>query len=77
LLPVGGTYTLTAAEAAKACEVIGCKIAIPYHWGDIVGQASDAKTFAQRGARRVCMTRSMLILPTSSIEGLFPPISAP
>ncbi len=48
LLPVGGTYTLTAAEAAKACEVIGCKIAIPYHWGDIVGQASDAKTFAQQ-----------------------------
>ena len=47
LLPVGGTYTMTAAEAAEACERIGCKVAIPYHWGDIVGSASDAEAFAQ------------------------------
>jgi L-ascorbate metabolism protein UlaG (beta-lactamase superfamily) len=46
LLPVGGTYTLTAAEAARACRAIGCKAALPYHWGDIVGEASDAETFA-------------------------------
>ena len=37
LLPVGGTYTLSASEAAKACKAIGCKAAVPYHWGDIVG----------------------------------------
>jgi L-ascorbate metabolism protein UlaG (beta-lactamase superfamily) len=46
LLPVGGTYTLSAREAAKACKAIGPKAAIPYHWGDIVGSASDAETFA-------------------------------
>lgn len=48
LLPVGGTYTLTAAEAARACQAIGCKQAVPYHWGDIVGEASDAETFARQ-----------------------------
>lgn len=47
LLPVGGTYTLNAAEAARACKAIGCKSAIPYHWGDIVGSASDAEEFVR------------------------------
>ncbi len=47
LLPVGGTYTLDAQEAAKACKAIGCRAAIGYHWGDIVGSACDAKKFAQ------------------------------
>ena len=47
LLPVGGTYTMTAAEAAEACERIGCKTAIPYHWGDIVGTSADAQKFAE------------------------------
>jgi len=48
LLPVGGTYTLSAAEAAQACKAIGCAAAVPYHWGDIVGEASDAEAFAAK-----------------------------
>ena len=47
LLPVGGTYTLGAAEAANACKAIGPKAAVPYHWGDIVGTESDARQFVQ------------------------------
>lgn len=53
LLPVGGTYTLDAAEAARACERIGCKSAIGYHWGDIVGSASDAQAFADGAGCKV------------------------
>ena len=45
LLPVGGTYTLNAEQAAAACKAIGCATAVPYHWGDIVGSASDAEKF--------------------------------
>jgi len=45
LLPVGGTYTLDARQAARACETIGCAAALPYHWGDIVGSVEDARTF--------------------------------
>ena len=46
LLPVGGTYTMDATEAAEATKYIKPKIAIPYHWGDIVGSLADAEAFA-------------------------------
>lgn len=46
LLPVGGTYTLNATEAAEATGYIKPKIAIPYHWGEIVGSREDADKFA-------------------------------
>ncbi|MCH7558115.1 MAG: MBL fold metallo-hydrolase [Planctomycetes bacterium] len=47
LLPVGGTYTMNADEAAEAAKHIKPKQAIPYHWGDIVGRRSDAERFAE------------------------------
>lgn len=47
LLPVGGTYTMNAAEAAEAANHFKPKMAIPYHWGDIVGGRSDAEEFAE------------------------------
>jgi L-ascorbate metabolism protein UlaG (beta-lactamase superfamily) len=47
LLPVGGTYTMNAEEAAQAVRHLQPRIAIPCHWGDIVGQRSDAEKFAQ------------------------------
>jgi len=46
LLPAGGTYTMTADEAAEAANRIKPKLAIPMHWGDIVGSASDAQRFS-------------------------------
>ena len=46
MLPIGGTYTLNANEAAKACKAIGPKAALPYHFGDIVGATSDGERFA-------------------------------
>jgi len=47
LLPVGGTYTMDAADAAGAVKYIKPKQAIPYHWGDIVGSRADADAFAK------------------------------
>jgi L-ascorbate metabolism protein UlaG (beta-lactamase superfamily) len=47
LLPVGGTYTMNAVEAAQACKTICPRRAIPYHWGEIVGSQADAKAFAE------------------------------
>jgi len=46
MMPVGGTYTLTGDEAAVAVNQIQPKKALPYHWGDIVGELSDAETFS-------------------------------
>lgn len=45
LLPVSGTYVMTADEAAQAAVAIKPKIAIPMHYGDIVGSESDAQRF--------------------------------
>jgi L-ascorbate metabolism protein UlaG (beta-lactamase superfamily) len=50
LLPVGGTYTMSAAEAAEATKQFKPKHAIPYHWGDIVGSQADADKFAKSAA---------------------------
>ena len=47
LLPVGGTYTMNPAEAAEAANTFKPKLAIPYHWGNIVGTRADADNFAQ------------------------------
>lgn len=46
LLPVSGTYVMTADEAVKAALDIKPMIAIPMHYGSIVGSKNDAKRFA-------------------------------
>jgi L-ascorbate metabolism protein UlaG (beta-lactamase superfamily) len=45
LVPVGGTYTMTAEEAAEAANAIGPRWAVPMHYGDIVGSDDDAARF--------------------------------
>jgi len=45
LLPVSGTYVMTAAEAASAADAIKPKIAVPMHYGAIVGSEADAHKF--------------------------------
>ncbi|MGB4270091.1 MAG: MBL fold metallo-hydrolase [Spirochaetota bacterium] len=47
LLPVSGTYVMTAEEAAQAAMAIKPKVAIPMHYGAIVGNIADAKKFEQ------------------------------
>jgi L-ascorbate metabolism protein UlaG (beta-lactamase superfamily) len=46
LLPVSGTYVMTADEAVKAAIDMKPKVAIPMHYGSIVGSEKDAKRFA-------------------------------
>lgn len=46
LLPVSGTYVMTAEEAVQAALDIQPKIAVPMHYNAIVGDASDAEKFA-------------------------------
>jgi len=45
LLPVGGTYTMTAEQAAEAASVINPEFAIPMHYGDVAGSLDDAERF--------------------------------
>ena len=45
LLPVSGTYVMTAKEAAEAAASIKPKVAIPMHYASIVGSVKDAEEF--------------------------------
>ena len=45
LLPVSGTYVMTAEEAAEAAAALRPKIAVPMHYAAIVGSDADAKKF--------------------------------
>jgi L-ascorbate metabolism protein UlaG (beta-lactamase superfamily) len=47
LLPVSGTYVMTAEEAVQAALDIKPKLAIPMHYGSIVGSKDDAERFAE------------------------------
>lgn len=44
-IPIGGTYTMNAEEAAALTNKIMPKLVIPVHYGAIVGTKEDAKKF--------------------------------
>ncbi|MDY7040423.1 MAG: MBL fold metallo-hydrolase [Chloroflexota bacterium] len=47
LLPVSGTYVMTADEAVNAAKAISPRVAIPMHYGEIVGDQADAQHFRE------------------------------
>jgi L-ascorbate metabolism protein UlaG (beta-lactamase superfamily) len=47
LLPVSGTYVMTAEEAAEAARRIQPQLAVPMHWGQHIGTEDDARRFAE------------------------------
>lgn len=47
LIPVSGTYVMDADEALDAVRLIEPGLAVPMHYGDIVGTAADAERFQQ------------------------------
>ena len=46
-VPVGGTYTMNYKEAADLVNAIKPKIAVPIHYGKIVGTKEDATNFKE------------------------------
>jgi L-ascorbate metabolism protein UlaG (beta-lactamase superfamily) len=49
-LPIGGHYTMNAAEAAGLARAIGPRLAVPMHFGFVVGSASDGDRFREAAA---------------------------
>jgi len=47
LLPVSGTYVMDAEEAVEAVKLLQPGLAIPMHYGAIVGSEADALRFQQ------------------------------
>lgn len=56
LLPVSGTYVMTAEEAAQAALDLNPTMAIPMHYGSVVGDRSDAEHFAHLLAGKIPVT---------------------
>ncbi len=49
LVPVSGTYVMTAEEAAEAVTAIDPRVAVPMHYGaGVVGTLADAERFRER-----------------------------
>ena len=46
-VPIGGTYTMDNKEAAKLINEIKPKVAIPTHYGKIIGNISNGQNFAK------------------------------
>jgi L-ascorbate metabolism protein UlaG (beta-lactamase superfamily) len=59
LLPVSGTYVMTAQQAVEAALAIQPKLAIPMHYGAIVGDEKDALNFKESLKGKI----DVLILP--------------
>ena len=53
LLPVSGTYVMTAEEAVQAALAIKPAVAIPMHFNAIVGSEKDAALFKEKLAGKI------------------------
>jgi L-ascorbate metabolism protein UlaG (beta-lactamase superfamily) len=47
MIPVSGTYVMTAEEAAEACGKLRAKVVVPMHYDTIVGSLDDAQRFSE------------------------------
>ena len=47
LVPVGGTYTTDYKEAAELVNIIKPQVAIPMHYGEIVGEKENGEMFKE------------------------------
>ena len=45
MIPIGGTYTMDVREAADLINAMRPSVAIPIHYGSIVGSKGDAQAF--------------------------------
>jgi L-ascorbate metabolism protein UlaG (beta-lactamase superfamily) len=57
LLPVSGTYVMTAEEAVEAAAAIRPKVAIPMHVGEGIGSLADVQRFKEKA------TVPVIVLP--------------
>lgn len=63
-LPVGGHYTMNAIEAGALAKSIAPKIAVPFHFGFVVGSASDGERFREAASP----VRVEILTPTNPFE---------
>lgn len=47
LLPIGGRFTMSVDEAVEAAKLIKPSLAVPMHYGSVVGTEEDAREFVE------------------------------
>lgn len=52
-LPIGGTYTMNAKEAADLTNKIDSRIIVPIHYGELVGTKEDLEEFIKLTNKQV------------------------
>lgn len=55
LLPIGGTYTMNAHEAATLAVILHPQLVIPTHYGSVAGAPEDEEVFRQAVAKSAPM----------------------
>ena len=63
-LPVGGTYTMDPTEAAGLAKALRPKMAVPMHYGFVVGEPS----FGERFKREATPVEVQVLKPTNRFE---------
>jgi L-ascorbate metabolism protein UlaG (beta-lactamase superfamily) len=63
-VPIAGTYTMDVPEAAGLVQTIRPRLAVPMHYGFVVGSPSDGKRFAEAAAP----VEVQLLEPTNPFE---------
>ncbi|MDP9330949.1 MAG: MBL fold metallo-hydrolase [Actinomycetota bacterium] len=63
-LPIGGHFTMDATEAGGLAKAIAPQIAVPFHYGFVVGSASDGERFRDAAAP----VRVEILTPTNPFE---------
>ncbi len=58
-VPVGGTYTMDAKEAAAFVNTIRPRIAVPVHYGTVVGKPADADIFEKNVMKNIPVCRKL------------------
>ena len=58
-VPIGGTFTMNAAEAAGLVNAVKPETAIPIHYGSIVGSPSDAEEFERLTDKGISVVRKL------------------
>ena len=58
-VPIGGTYTMDAKEAASFVNAIRPRIAVPMHYGTVVGKPADADIFEKNVMKNIPVCRKL------------------
>jgi L-ascorbate metabolism protein UlaG (beta-lactamase superfamily) len=68
MLPVGGWFTMDAAEAAVACSFLGCRQVAPMHWGTFPILAQNTDAFAAALKEHAPETAMLRLTPGAQTE---------